>query len=239
MIKKAFSLIELVISIVVIGIVSVSFPLILSQTSNNIAFAMQQEAILETKTYMGIILSYQWDANSLFYDGIDRDIITLNVTTGNSKLKAIPAIAGSNVTYRSGHIVGVLRRKMKLDSAGMAISPCVASCDEPSVSSFNDDDAVQNLVVIDGTKNMDSILRLSMKPTIDYVSDDPTNIDGNGYDNKNITFKFDFNGKADNPTNIKKITITTTNADDLDNKIVLRAYSSNIGEFQMISRGGY
>ncbi|MDR1285460.1 MAG: prepilin-type N-terminal cleavage/methylation domain-containing protein [Campylobacteraceae bacterium] len=235
MMRKAFSLIELVISIVVVGIVSVSFPLILSQTSTNIAFAIQQEAILETKTYMGTILSYQWDSNSMFTDAEGTRIIVLNVPSGNENLKG--DVVGGTLALRPGHILGDSRRKMGVNNVTNAtVAPCASPslCDEPSIDNFNNANAVQNLIVADGTKNIDSIMRLTLTPNIEYVSDTP---DGGNYNDDSISFKFN-RAAVVGTTNIKKITITTTSADDDEMEIVLRAYSSNIGEFQMDHRDG-
>ncbi|MDR2342848.1 MAG: prepilin-type N-terminal cleavage/methylation domain-containing protein [Campylobacteraceae bacterium] len=232
MTKKAFSLIELVISIVIIGIVSMSFPLILRQTSNNVAFAMQQEAILEAKTYMGTILSYPWDQNSLFIDNGNYKGIVLDIDTGDNLLRASNGL-------RPGHIVGDLRRKMQIDSINTTITICkndINCIDKPSINQFNN--SMQNLsVVIDGDqKNMDSILRLTLRSTINYVNDslNPSNTTYNN--DSNISFKF--GQTVTNPTNIKSILVSANNAtrDGPEVEIVLRAYSSNIGEFQLISK---
>jgi prepilin-type N-terminal cleavage/methylation domain-containing protein len=235
MIKKAFSLIELVVSIVIIGIVSMSFPLILTQTSNNVAFAMQQEAILATKTYMGTILSYPWDQNSIFVDGGNYRGIVLNVNTGNDLLKQNETLG--DAAYRRGHIIGDSRRRMMLDPADLtnAIAICEtgnATCQaKPSINGF--DNAKQNLTVIDGTKNIDSILKLTLTPTISYVDDKPVASD---YTDQNISFKFGESAPAS--TNIKRVSISATNstAEGHEINIVLRAYSSNIGEFQLPPR---
>ena len=54
--KKAFSLIELVISIVIISIISISVPVIINQISNANAKSLTQESILNAKTFIGLIL---------------------------------------------------------------------------------------------------------------------------------------------------------------------------------------
>ncbi|MDR0408440.1 MAG: prepilin-type N-terminal cleavage/methylation domain-containing protein [Campylobacteraceae bacterium] len=237
MANRAFSLIELVISIVVIGIVSASFPLILSQTSNNVAFAMQQEAILATKTYMGTILSYPWDENSIFNDGSGDEGIILNVDTGDTNLKgAMVSLLDNATALRAGHILGDKRRKMKLDG-GAFIKPCFGNANCSSVSGFSMEafnGKAQNLSVVDGTKNIDSTLRFILMPTVSYIDDD---LDSGDYSNtENITFKF--NRSATGITNIKRVVITasSTNPGDPEVNMTFRAYSSNIGEFQLLSK---
>ena len=56
MVKRGFSLIELILSIVVVAIVSISIPLVLKTTSELNQKAVTQESLMNAKTYMGLIL---------------------------------------------------------------------------------------------------------------------------------------------------------------------------------------
>ena len=56
MVKRGFSLIELILSIVVVAIVSISIPLVLKTTSELNQKAITQESLMNAKTYMGLIL---------------------------------------------------------------------------------------------------------------------------------------------------------------------------------------
>ena len=56
MVKRGFSLIELILSIVVVAIISTSIPLVLKTTSELNQKAVTQESLMNTKTYMGLIL---------------------------------------------------------------------------------------------------------------------------------------------------------------------------------------
>ncbi len=56
MVKRGFSLIELILSIVVVAIVSTSIPLVLKTTSELNQKAVTQESLMNAKTYMGLIL---------------------------------------------------------------------------------------------------------------------------------------------------------------------------------------
>ncbi len=56
MVKRGFSLIELILSIVVVAIVSTSIPLVLKTTSELNQKAITQESLMNAKTYMGLIL---------------------------------------------------------------------------------------------------------------------------------------------------------------------------------------
>ena len=56
MVKRGFSLIELILSIVVVAIISTSIPLVLKTTSELNQKAGTQESLMNAKTYMGLIL---------------------------------------------------------------------------------------------------------------------------------------------------------------------------------------
>ena len=54
--KRGFSLIELILSIVVVAIISTSIPLVLKTTSELNQKAVTQESLMNAKTYIGLIL---------------------------------------------------------------------------------------------------------------------------------------------------------------------------------------
>ena len=56
MVKRGFSLIELILSIVVVAIISTSIPLVLKTTSELNQKAVTQESLMNAKTYVGLIL---------------------------------------------------------------------------------------------------------------------------------------------------------------------------------------
>jgi len=56
LVKRGFSLIELILSIVVVAIISTSIPLVLKTTSELNQKAVIQESLMNAKTYMGLIL---------------------------------------------------------------------------------------------------------------------------------------------------------------------------------------
>ena len=56
MVKRGFSLIELILSIVVVAIISTSIPLVLKTKSELNQKAVTQESLMNAKTYMGLIL---------------------------------------------------------------------------------------------------------------------------------------------------------------------------------------
>ena len=58
--KKGFSLIELILSIVIIGLTMMAIPNLISKTSDNNRMAIIQESIMDAKTRMALISTSQW-----------------------------------------------------------------------------------------------------------------------------------------------------------------------------------
>ncbi|MDR1007743.1 MAG: prepilin-type N-terminal cleavage/methylation domain-containing protein [Campylobacteraceae bacterium] len=228
---RAFTLIELVITIVIVGIVSLSFPLIMTQTGNNIVVATQQEAVLAAKTYIGTILSYPWDGNTYAVGG---GFVGGMILETNSALASMASdsefdrILGTNL--RPGNIYGNDRRRL-MDSIDVNRFPTPATAfgiigDPGDIDDFNG--RIQNLNI--NAADMDYIFQLSLTPTILYVDDETD------YTDTDVDFEFD-TGDAGGITNIKMISMNVIGAADApDIDITLRAYSSNIGEIELLKR---
>jgi len=228
--RKAVSLVELVFAIVIIGIAAMSFPLILTQTGSNIKIALQQEAILNAKSYAGIALSYPWDENTVSSsDGRFMVLDTTASTTANDAFNT----TGDNT--RVGHIKDSFgRRAVLIDgNTGLTITPTAKSDGEwgnAALDDFDDfDGQTQNLAVTLDT--LDYILDFALSSTVTYVSDTLTT--GN-YGDQNIAFNFSTGAVGDN-TNIKMVEVKAVNAArNID--IGLRAYSSNIGDYVLLEK---
>ena len=225
--RKASSMLELVIAIVVMGIAMMTLPMMLTRVQSNNEFAMQQEAILMARTQLGDILTYPWDENST-----DS---SLNVgvldTQGDSNFNRYP---NSNSVRRKGHVKADKRRKF------------FATFPTPATSSLgkegNDYNDLDDFITLNnhdinltdandtnatlGYKVSDSNMSISVR----YL-DDTTR-----YSNGIATF--DINTSAPTPTgttNLKLIEVSLTNS-LLDGSITLRAFSANIGANQLLRR---
>ncbi len=64
-IKKAFTLIELVFAIVIIAISVISLPMMTQVTSKGIEGNLVQEAIFAASTELNNVMTYNWDENSI------------------------------------------------------------------------------------------------------------------------------------------------------------------------------
>ena len=225
--KKASSMIELVIAIVVMGIAMMALPMMLTTVQNNNAFAMQQEAILLARTQIGDIITYRWDENS---EDSSFNVGILD-TNGSSDYNRFP---DANNTRRVGHVKGDKRRKFFTIETNASLSSTFGAVD--SAETIPDD--------IDDFDNKKKYLTTPIdtnetNATLGYkVSDSNMTISVKYISDINSTAIFDFN-QASVPigtTNIKMITVSLRNSQLGDGNITLRAFSSNIGANQLLRK---
>lgn len=212
------SLIELVFTIVIMGIVVMSLPLILTQVQRNDAFAMQQEAILAAKAKIGNILTYEWDHNS--YDSTASRSFVLD-TTGADELRRV-----GTTNMRRGHILAESRRKFF--DANTTASP-IAS-DGGYLDDIDDFNGTSNPLTVTAGENagtLDYIFDLNLTTSINYAEDNAT-YSSNGTLND---FTFNPNNAPATTTNIKVISVTVSGGDQ---NITLRAFTCNIGESSLL-----
>lgn len=218
--RKAASMLELVIAIVVMGIAVSALPLILTQSQNSNALALQQEAIMATKAKISYILAYEWDANS--YDasaGVSR---VLNTTSSASAHDAFDTTS----TRRIGHVGADKRRKLKDTNSTTRMATLISN---DGLIDIDDFDYVpdENISI---SNQDDYIFSILLNPAISYISDGNNSLD---YNSSIIGFNFSTTPITSDPTNIKMITVTTTVN---DRNITMRAYASNIGESSILSK---
>jgi Tfp pilus assembly protein PilV len=216
-------MIETVIAIVVMGIAVSALPLILTQSQNNNALSLQQEAIMGTKAKVAYILSYEWDARS--YDvsaGVSR-VLETNSTTQDSSTHF-----DTNNTRRKGHVEADKRRRLHSDKNTSIIADNRVANAPSDIDDFNyEPDENVSIVAQD-----DYIFSITLNPSVSYFDDGK--MDAINYDANETTFVFDINRTKTSPTNIKMITVTTTGANGIN--ITLRAFVSNIGESGILSK---
>lgn len=192
--RRGFSLLELVISIVVMGIVFLSIPTIIIQNAKNNTSAIIQQSVMDTKTRIALILKAPW--------GCTNDTSFIG--------KPTPIFNGNPADnfYTKNGISDSSNRRTFLDKSG---DDCLAL--EKSISWFNKKELEFTVNPESTTYNRDNILSATMKTKVETQ---------------------DMTGAAKN--NIKVIEITTTAHASPDINIILRAYSSNIGDSPIIQK---
>ena len=204
MVKRGFSLIELILSIVVVAIISTSIPLVLKTTSELNQKAVTQESLMNAKTYMGLILK------APFSDKVIK--VSTNIGSSSSEMAYFfPIILKPgdhrNEFYKINKITGDGHRVFAYtNSSDLALDTAVRSVDYYKTRNKNLNTANQNR---------------------DYIVGSEYNVrikNGNG--------DFKPNLGLDN-SDVKEIVVTATsykNDTKQETTSVLRAYAFNLGE---------
>lgn len=228
--KSGFSLVELVLSIVVIGISLMTVPLMLNEGAKSNQYALMQESILAARTKMGNILSFRWDENSTDING--SVIRVIDVAVGDSELDRL--LTASPKNRRIGHVETDRRRRMTNNERN-------ASLGIEAADVFDDIDD------FDGASSFVSASAGGVAGQFDYLDNDlnlTTSVkfisDQTDYTLQNINFDFNVSSATSftgaNSTNIKMIELTTTSINRPDVPFVFRIFSSNIGQSLLYER---
>ncbi|NWF66218.1 MAG: hypothetical protein HXX81_01995 [Campylobacterales bacterium] len=210
-------MIELIFSIVIIGISVISLPMIMFSGMKSSEHAFKQEAILAAVTKMENILGYPWDKN---------------LTYGNSdKILDIVDNTDKNISFDRGadnFRIGIFQtsdttniRKFHEDKNYSSDIPL--SYQEPfkGVEDFNK--LEQSLVIVAGTSENDYIKKdINISVSVYYTKDISSTV-----------FKTDLN-LSNNKTNMKVVEILIK--DDGKNIIKLKSFVCNIGEQRLTSK---
>ncbi|WP_024788049.1 MULTISPECIES: type II secretion system protein [unclassified Lebetimonas] len=205
---KAFSLFEIVISIVVLGIIAATFPLILESVFKTAKTVTKEETVLNEMSLLTMILPYYFDENNTLGDNFYKD---LNASNGESELlinfNSIytgPARRGkaefNNNIFRSGSSLGV--------------SDIGTDSGENNISAYDDIDDFNNF--------SEMINGVNLTVRIYYIEDNAS------YNDQNLSFSYNYNNIA-NKTNIKLIKITS------DNNVTIYYPTCNIGASKFLS----
>ena len=206
MVKRGFSLIELILSIVVVAIISTSIPLVLKTTSELNQKAVTQESLMNAKTYMGLILKAPFS---------DK-VIKVSTNIGGSSAETayfFPIILKPgdqrNEFYKLNKITGDGHRVFAYEnSSDLAHDTAVRSVDYYKTRNKNLNTANQNR---------------------DYIVGSDYNVivnESNGWFKPKLPLKI-------KSSDVKEIIVTATsykNDTKQETTSVLRAYAFNLGE---------
>ena len=203
MVKRGFSLIELILSIIVVAIVSISMPLVLKTTSELNQKAVTQESLMNAKTYIGLILKAPFS---------NRIIKASNVSASAETAYFFPIILKPgdqrNEFYKINKITGDGHRVFAYEN-----SPDL----EPPDASIRSVDYYSKR-----NKNLNTA-----NQTRDYIVGSDYNAtikNGNGDFKPNLPLKI---------SDVKEIIVTATaykNDTKQETTSVLKAYAFNLGE---------
>ena len=228
--RPAIAMIELIFSLVIMGIVLMSAPMLIHTAADSTSVALQQEGINEAASRINLILTYPWD----------------NAVNADSNCSTLPSILGvednaSGLNNRAGVPANSNAHGSSCGSSGFLYATpigkeIVGVVDD--LDDFNDDG---NLTLLDlGTGGTDYLEKNTVKlaTKINYASDHLPKAGDSYAASQSITFNFSPD-EVNQTTNIKAITATLTSsssASELNKTIVLRAFSCNVGGFMYASR---
>jgi len=236
--RPAIAMIELIFSIVVIGITLMSAPLLMQQASSSGYVTMQQEGISEAASRLNIITGNHWDEENT-YEGI-LDTVLLTDSKSSDLNESIGADGNG-----SGRRLGTPKESYRsyLDPTNTRYQATAPSdfglddgLDDDGEDDIDDFGATGLILVELADVDYGETTTVSIGTEVAYIDDTPTS---GGYNGKTLRFDPDFNETLTHTSNIKRIKITltsTSNIDELNKTIVFNAFSCNIGTPQLEER---
>ena len=235
--KKGFTLIELIFTIVILAITTMAIPRIVAQTTELNALAIKEELVYNAKAFMSRISKAQWDSAyaadaSCGGDASCMDRI-LTVTpgvddSGNSTKEVRPGILPE--ASRRGISSQAPATKRQFGRNGISVGGGRYN-DIDDFDQFTTDITVGNLV--GSSSRGDFILNTRINVDVDYVAEPFSAAEyASGTDISGVLSDQPSNGAV---TNIKMVRVAATDLNDAvardgaAKSVVLKAFLSNIG----------
>jgi len=227
--RPAVAMIELIFSIVVMGIALMSAPMLLSTASQSTSVTLQQEGINEASTRINMILTYPWDQNDDTNDTCIPPM--LHVNNGDFELEA-------NATTARRMGVPLTTNSHTFKCASDEYNASAIGKEDNTTNDLDDFDGSSITLSLEsgGSGGEDYLEQNTVK-----IATDISYIDDNASYNNPVTYYTPGGGASGSgtTTNIKQITVTLTSthsASELQKTIILRAFSCNIGGFEYAKR---
>ena len=208
--KKAFSLIEMIMTIVIIGIAVTAVPVIIMQTSTNVATSLQQEVIFRIKSKIAYILSADWDANS-YSPTLGRTVMIDIFNDISSKEYFGSQTMTTRKRETHGGLKGLSSNAQQFHPEGTKYPVAHGNFKTPpnadqfyAIHHFHEKDEKSEIK----SENFDHVFNLTLKPEIFFANDkkDYNDADINYASQKIENFPFTTsNGEV--PTHIKMIQV--------------------------------
>lgn len=219
--RKALTLIELIFSMVIIGIVFTVIPRLIMSMNQSAQATIKEEAMYNAISLMGAIINLPWDNNSTLNNQV------LHVTNGNSSYDC-----NTTTGYRIGGFVG---GRNCIQPVGINYNATLPASfkEDTEYNDIDDYNATENNASNDCAKSHGKSL-YSIRPIVIYSQDpDPTatTIQLSG-DDKNLSVLQSSNTKRI----IVKVGYHTDNTKNSGCITALEYHSFNLGNIQINSR---
>ena len=241
--RKGIALIELIFAIVVIAIALISVPNLIRTTVKASNQVVTQESVSNVASHLDMIMSQFWDENST-----DPRYNNPVLVTNSPYLKEYSYSVGPMKFFlgrRVGSPLSSPRRFALVDINGTKVKLTATTHlgkdgneSEPNdIDDFNNQEIGLQLREAASVENGDyKDIKVDIQTVVNYVSDRPSGGMMPTYNMDVLNFDNPFDNIENNSTNIKTITVTLTSQNNPDEKIVLRAFSCNIGSSQLKER---
>lgn len=156
--KSAFTMIEFIFAIVVIGITMVSLPMINQVVSKGVEGNLVQEAVFAASTELNQVLSYHWDENSTQ----GNDTVAKVIWTSNTD-------CDPNTKLRPGHVNEPMHRRC-LDNN--VTRPSALGSDSADLDDIDDNIKSTASTIFLGTAGTKTGYKQDYNSTVDVVYDD-------------------------------------------------------------------
>jgi len=216
---KAFSLLELVVAIVVIGIVSTTFPVLLENIVKSSKTTSTEEIFYQEFSLLLLINSAYFDENNTVGDNYYKD---LNATNGDSALllNSYSKNSAGTVNRIGKHQINNNEFRSGADENN-SVSAIGPDTDENDSTKYDDIDDYNGF-----SENVNSNYgEITLHVNVKYITDNAN------YSDNDINFTLNPDNTSNN-TNIKLITITTQ-VEDFN--ITLSYPAMNIGGSKFLS----
>lgn len=232
--KKAFSIIEVVLAIIIIGVSMLAIPTIISQSTVSNLHAIRQEATLSAKMQMSLMFAMPWDSKSIDSTASHKVTLTDSKTLG---LQNPIDTNGNEITDSNA------RKNLKnnIYTKEKASKPSKKT----SLDGLDHLDGFSKELKINPNNTQkgdrDLIVPIKTEFSVSYIDDSLKK--GNYLEDRNTEFNFTTTKKTDT-TNIKMIELKTCFTEDGKSKkcsdknkdIILRAYSANVAPAFIITK---
>ena len=229
MVRHAFTMIELIFALVIMGITFLTLPTILLRNADSVENNLIQESIFLAASKLSQVLSFNWDQNSA-ETGVNTletaDVIT--VSNGDNLLDR------NFSDFRIGHFPQAKRRRMTPSSA--IRSATAIGSGGGVMDDIDDFDNLNNYTLVGAGSG--SGYKKSYRADVQVTYVDDASFAGapvNTYSSNPLNFIFTTASAGDNAansTNLKmiEVSIDQNNSDGWQQTLLLRAYVANIGE---------
>jgi len=223
-VKKAFTLIELIITIVIIGIAAVTIPMMMGAANKLQEGTLNQDIFFKSTTVMNDILSKPWDNDDGAVDE-DKGLNLIFVAQNSSTAARDTDLDKKDGRYRYGSLQAEnFRYFYQNDLAATTITD--------DIRPLSETDKISNINAYSGRfiDETDGNASVRYDISVRYV---PDTFSSESVDHKTQNFTWNLSGgnnwtTQNDSTNLKRITITATRS-GFNTPVSFVYFSSNIG----------